>query len=126
MRWIGQLWRGEIALSRAFWIFGVLVPIILVIVAIVLSWAVMILLLFFAFSGPGAPEGLSDGVVVVLVAMAVLTLAYQVVACVGVWRSAERYSGKPIYSILARGALALYLAVTVSNVAAAVRILVFM
>jgi hypothetical protein len=119
MKWIGQLWRGEIALSRAFWKFGVLVPVILVIAFGVLSWAVLIFMSFFLFAGPSAP-GWLGGAPFVILAMMVLVLAYQVIACVGVWRSAGKYSGKPIYSALARGVLALFLAVVVTDVVATI------
>ena len=47
----------------------------------------------------------------------VLVLAYQVVACVGVWRSAGTYSGRLIYSMLARAVLVVYLALLATDVA---------
>jgi hypothetical protein len=119
MKWVGQLWRGEIALRRAFWKFGVLVPVMLVVAFMLSFWAVLFFMSFFLFAGPGAP-GWLNGAPFVPLAMMVFVLAYQVVACVGVWRSAKRYSGKVIYSILARGVLALYLAVIVIDFASIV------
>ena len=56
MKWMGRLWRGEIYLSRAFWVFAVLVPLILAIVFKIISVAVMIFMLFFVFSGQALPK----------------------------------------------------------------------
>ncbi len=122
---ISRLWHGEIALNRAFWKYGVLVPIILVAVSISLDWTVMISLLLFGFSGPSAPDLVLNGAVVVPVTMRVITLSYQLIACVGVWRSAERYTGRLVYTILARGVLAVFLVVTAGYTYLAVSILVF-
>ena len=111
MKWIGRLWRGEIALSRAFWLFGVLVPILLAVAAWALGKAALILLLLFAFSGPSAPDWVNS-VPQATVVVAVLPFAYQVLACVGVWRSAAKFSGRLVYSIVARGVVCLYLGAT--------------
>jgi multisubunit Na+/H+ antiporter MnhB subunit len=122
MKWIGQLWRGEITLGKAFWMFGLLIPIVLSIAVKFLSRVLMLFMLYLGFSGPSAPGGLLTGTFIVIVAMAALSLAYQMLAFVGIWRSAERYTGKLIYSVLARGAIALYLAAIVSSVAVALYI----
>jgi hypothetical protein len=122
MKWIGQLWRGEINLGKAFWMFGLLIPIVLSIAVKFLSRVLMLFMLYLGFSGPSTPGGLLTGTFIVIVAMAALSLAYQMLAFVGIWRSAERYTGKLIYSVLARGAIALYLAAIVSSVAVALYI----
>jgi hypothetical protein len=54
------------------------------------------------------------------VAMVGINFAYQVVACVGIWRSANRYSGDSLYSYMAKGAAALVLALTFGSIAALV------
>jgi hypothetical protein len=77
-------------------------------------------MLFIGFSGSSAPNGLLGGSLFILAAMAALTLAYQVLAGVGIWRSAATFPGKPAYASFARGAVALYLTVFVGSIAVAV------
>ena len=121
MKWIGHLWRGEYSLGKAFWVFGILISVLWYFVTKFLSMALMVLMLLIGFSGPSAPDGLLAGSISILFAMAVLTLAYEVLAGVGIWRSAGKFPGKSAYAVLARGAVALYLAVIVGGVAVAVQ-----
>ena len=122
MKWIGRLWHGEYSLGKAFWLFGIVISIIWYFVTKFLSMALMVAMLFIGFSGPSAPNGLLGGSLFILAAMAVLTLAYQVLAGVGIWRSAGTFSGKPAYAISARCAVALYLTVFVGSIVVAVNI----
>lgn len=116
VRWVGGLWRGEIPLSRAFWLFGVLIPLLLAVASKGIAFAAMMLMLLAGFSdGPSAPGSLLYGPVLVVCAMPVIILAYQVVACVGVWRSARQFSGKQLYAIVARVAVCLYLGMMVTG-----------
>jgi hypothetical protein len=110
MEWIGRLWRGEVALGKAFWLFGVLVPIILAIAAGLFITAVLLVLVLFMFSPSGVPAWVTSGPNVVVV-LAVIMFVYEVIAFVGVWRSAARFSGNRIYTIVARGVLGLCLVV---------------
>lgn len=82
------LWRGDYALSDAFWTWAVTVGLLVNIVTSVLflilimqdlAWAALII-------GYG------------------VSLPYNVVATVGVWRAASRYDGPAIHADLARGA----------------------
>jgi hypothetical protein len=121
MKWIGQLWRGDFALGRAFWVFGVLIPVLGYFVTKYLSMALMVLMLVIGFSGPSAPAGLLNGSLFIFFAMVALTLAYQVLAAVGIWRSASKFEGKLLYSMLARAVVAIYFALIVGGIAVAVQ-----
>jgi len=121
MKWTGRLWRGEYSLGKAFWLFGIVISILWYFVTKFLSMALMVAMLFIGFSGPSAPAGLLNGSLFIFFAMVVLTLAYEVLVGVGIWRSAAKFTGKWIYSILARGAVALYLAVFICSVVVAVQ-----
>jgi hypothetical protein len=120
MKWMGRLWRGEYSLGKAFWVFGILISVLWYFATKFLSTALLVLMLFIGFSGPSAPNGLLGGSLFILAAMAALTLAYQVLAGVGIWRSAGTFSGKPAYAIFARCAVALYLTVFVGSIVVAV------
>ena len=121
MKWIGRLWRGEYSLGKAFWVFGVLISVLWYFATKFLSMALLVLMLFLGFSGPSAPAGLLSGSLFIFFAMAVLTLAYEVLVGVGIWRSAAKFTGNRVYSFLARGTVALYLAVIICGVAVAVQ-----
>jgi hypothetical protein len=106
MRWIGQVWRGEIPLGRAFWVFGVLIPVVLTAASSLLGYLAIPFILFVGMSNPSAPDGLLRGAAYFPIGVAVFTWTYQLVACVGVWRSAGTYPGRRVYSILAKVAVA--------------------
>jgi hypothetical protein len=120
MKWIGQLWRGEYSLGKAFWVFGILISVLWYFVTKFLSMALLVLMLLIGFGGPSA-DGLLAGSLSILFAMAVLTLAYEVLAGVGIWRSAGKFPGKSAYAVFARGAVALYFALIVGGVAVALQ-----
>jgi hypothetical protein len=120
MKWIGRLWRGEYSLVKAFWVFGILISVLWYFATKFLSMGLLVRMLFIGFSGPSAPNGLLGGSLFILAVMAVLTLGYQVLAGVGIWRSAATFPGKPSYAILARSAVALYLTVIVGSIVVAV------
>jgi hypothetical protein len=83
---LGRLWRGELPLADAFWTWAVLVALLVngattagFVALIMAGWPVAALIVGYAFSVP-----------------------YNVVAGVGVWRSAARYDGPPYWAMLAR------------------------
>lgn len=121
MKWIGRLWRGEYSLGKSFWLFGILISVLWYFATKLLSMALLVLMLFIGFSGPSAPAGLLNGSLFIFFAMVVLTLAYEVLAGVGIWRSAGKFPGKSAYALLARGAVALYFVLFVGGVAVAVQ-----
>lgn len=90
--WLMRLWRGEIELRRAFWdgaiIYGSLLNLATTIAA------------FVAFA-VGWPLALAA-------AIFLSPLPYNLLTVLGVWRSAERYSGPEIWANLARIAVVIW------------------
>ncbi|MGF7162356.1 hypothetical protein FHS85_004010 [Rhodoligotrophos appendicifer] len=85
---LGALWRGELPLNEAFWTWTVIIGLIvnasstilfLALITVDRPWAA--LLIGYGFSVP-----------------------YNIVAVVGVWRSATRYQGPSVHVYLARAA----------------------
>jgi hypothetical protein len=108
MNWLRRLWRGEIPLRRAFWIFAVLISIGLNLTKRVLSMVALGVLVLFAFSP--SPDAAMKGAWFGITVMILLVYAYQLIACVGVWRSAGQYPGNRVYAILAKVAVVLFVA----------------
>lgn len=86
MRTLRLLWRGELPLQQAFWTWAVVVALI---VNAVTSLAFLLLIL-------------ADQPVAALLAGYPISVAYNIVAGVGVWRAAARYTGDPQWAMLAR------------------------
>ncbi|MCP5370912.1 MAG: hypothetical protein H6907_04195 [Hyphomicrobiales bacterium] len=80
------LWRGELPLERAFWDWAVAGGLA---VNLVTTMASLLLLT-------------ADRVVAALVVGYALAVPYNLVATVGVWRSAARYGGERCWADLAR------------------------
>ncbi len=81
-----RLWRGELALPAAFWnwaVFGGL--------AINLASSALFLFLIMA-----------DRPISAFIAGYALSVPYNVIVTIGVWRSAERYAGERRWADLAR------------------------
>jgi hypothetical protein len=81
-----RLWRGELPLARAFWRWAVAG-------GVVVNLATTVLLLVLVMQGQTA-AGLVIG--------HGIALPYNLVAAVGVWRSAARYAGPPQLAQAAR------------------------
>lgn len=86
MTTLGRVWRGELSLETAFWLWAVLGG---VIVNVATS---LLFLLLLAMERP---------ILAVLFGYG-LSLPYNLVALVGVWRSAARYEGERKWADLAR------------------------
>ncbi|GGC10719.1 hypothetical protein GCM10011363_29250 [Marivita lacus] len=82
------LWRGDYALSDAFWTWALTVGLLVNVVTSVLF--------LFLITQDLAWAALLVGYGV--------SLPYNVVAVIGVWRAAARYDGPTIHADLARGA----------------------
>ena len=81
-----SLWAGELPLAEAFW-----------------TWAVLIgLLVNLASSGAFLALMVADQPVAALAVGYGLSVPYNVLATVGVWRSAARHEGEPGQAQLAR------------------------
>jgi hypothetical protein len=80
------LWSGDLPLGEAFWTYAVWVGLAVNLVT------TLLLLALIAADRPWAGLFVGYG----------MAIPYNVVALVGVWRSAARYQGKPIHAELAR------------------------
>lgn len=83
-----RMWRGEVALVKTFWLWGVLALIVLTIGG---QFALVSLML--AAPGSAIFLGLVFGVAAVI---------YQVTVSIGIWRSAGAYAGPRFWTVLAR------------------------
>ena len=86
MNRLRALWSGQLPLGEAFWTYAVTVGIAVNLITsllflVLLSWDRPIAALFAGYA---------------------LSVPYNVVALVGVWRSAARYEGERIHADLAR------------------------
>ena len=83
-----MLWRGDCALADAFWTWAVTVGLL-----VNITTSVLFLILI-----------MQDLALAALLIGYGMSLPYNVVAVVGVWRAAARYEGPAIHADLARGA----------------------
>ncbi len=90
MKKLRALWSGDLPLGEAFWTWAVAVGLPL---NLTTSLAFLVLMT-------------ADQLLPALFAGYVLSVPYNVVAVVGVWRSAARYQGEPRHADLARVATA--------------------
>lgn len=86
MNQIILLWRGEMNLQTAFW-----------------NWAVFGgLIINVVSSGLFLLLAVNDRIVAAIIVGYGCSLPYNLLACVGVWRSADRYSGDQRWAELAK------------------------
>lgn len=88
MRRLKSLWRGELPLAEAFWTWAVTIGLAVNMSAIILLLTLITL---------DVPETF-------FLACTALSLPYNIVAVVGVWRAANHYPGPGSYADLARAA----------------------
>lgn len=81
------LWRGDLPLREAFWMWAVTIGLIVNLVSTILFLVLIT----------------RDQPWVALVLGYALSVPYNIVAVVGVWRSAARYQGSNVHADLARG-----------------------
>ena len=99
MKRLRSLWMGELPLGEAFWTWAV---------GVGLAVNVTTSVLFLSLIAMDRPWG-------ALFAGYALSVPYNVLAVVGVWRAAERYRGHPGHADLARVAtVSLMLLLTVT------------
>ena len=99
-------WRGELSLPRSYWLNGVLI----------FGFGVNILLLIIEVASIVLLRSSPPILIAILVGVIALDLAAYVWALVGTWRSAVRYTGPRFWSILARIAIVVGVAISVSRV----------
>lgn len=103
-----RLWRGRYSLPVAYWGWGM---------GGALAWAVV----WNAVERVTALDdsaGLGIDFVLFVLLIATLQLAYVVAVLTGIWRSADRYRGRPVWAVLAKVAVAAAAARSVVQVAA--------
>ncbi|MGH9839191.1 MAG: hypothetical protein ACREEM_10440 [Blastocatellia bacterium] len=86
---IGRLWRGELPLARAFWGY-----------CLAYGLAVNLLL-----SGLSLVSYLISGSAIPMLVLHFAPLPYNVVACAGAWKSANRYSGPLWHGLFAKASV---------------------
>jgi len=86
---LASVFRGEVGLAKTFWLYFVLVFLV--------SYAIQPI---FVFAGAAAWIGF---------VIAIASVVYLPLILIGVWRSARRYRGKRIWSVLARIVAVCYL-----------------
>lgn len=100
MTWLTNLYKGNYSLSKSYWLFGNIIPILLFIP--------IFLIIFLTSDDPMtkflnqdfAPEGFIISIVVLF--LSIVTLIYIFISIVGIWRSSQKYQGRKIWSILAK------------------------
>ena len=107
MEWTKKLWKGEMPLWKAFWLYGVVVSVLLYVGTLLALGAILLLLFFFIFS-----QTVPFNVTLLLTIALLPSGAYQVLSSVGIWRSSDKYDGSPVYSLMARATVLCYLAWT--------------
>lgn len=91
---VGKLWRGDLPLGDAFWNWAVLGGLIVnVSTSLIFLWLITI-----------------DQPLAALVVGYGLSLPFNAVATIGVWRAAARHDGPAIQADLARGVVLLWMA----------------
>lgn len=83
---LGRLWRGELPLESAFWNWAVLGGLVVNVVS-----SVLFLFLIMA-----------EQLIAAFFVGYALSIPYNILATVGVWRSADRYEGERRWADLAR------------------------
>jgi hypothetical protein len=81
-----RLWRGEVAMARVFWEYAIAFGTLLNLITTGLAFAAY----------------LTTGSALLTVVIFFLPLPYNVLIVVAVWRSANRYHGRPVWATLAR------------------------
>lgn len=92
--WLRALWAGELSLAEAFWWYGIVISFLINAIATLTALALA------TFEAPGW----------LLVLLYLAPTPYDVVALVGVWRSAARWRGRPEWASLARLAIVAWFA----------------
>ncbi|SIO41044.1 hypothetical protein [Halodesulfovibrio marinisediminis] len=101
-----KLWRGELPLYVAFWFFGVILGIIII-----------LCVNEFTFEAKDVPTSFRLG-------WLLLALLYTGFMCIALWRSADKYKGHPIWSISVRFYSAILFMTFISFVVTTIQIII--
>jgi len=83
-----DLWRGDVPLVKAYWLFGVVV-----VICFAITFA------FIEYQSAGLSEGLGP---VFIISLIMLYFVYVAFINVAIWRSANKYKGPKRWAILAK------------------------
>ena len=86
---VKRLWHGELPLEVAFWRYAIIDGLVLNILATAAALAIVI----------------AEWPVWLALIVHLLPVPYSILACTGVWRSAEHYEGRPDFPRFARTAV---------------------
>lgn len=101
--WIKRLWNGDFSLTVSFWLFGILLSPISVVLDITPN-RLLVSLLYFIWERVFVISGLSRGLDLIATALIALliTLVYQAIWLIGTWRSSVKYTGNKLWKYSAR------------------------
>ena len=102
-----KLWKGHYSLSRSYWFFGNIVPLFFFVVLISLALSFQENALDALLNQQFVPSGIYERVILVLITL--VFLVYSIISTVGIWRSANHYTGKRYWSVIAKFAIVLAL-----------------
>ena len=100
MQMLKKLWFGEYSLSKSYWFFGNIIPLIFFIC--------LILFALFCQNDPldsllnlkfVPPEFYQKSIILLF---CLIFLIYTVISTIGIWRSANKHTGKKHWGILAK------------------------
>ena len=93
-QFVKKLWNGDYGLAVTYWIYGVIIPHIIVVVSVI-------------FDEMGYPFFMLVTIVFFVIATPVIL--------VGIWNAADRYEGPYIWANLAKVAVVLSIVLTLGN-----------
>lgn len=102
-----KLYWGEYSLPRTFWIYSFLCQ--------------LVFALLFSLLVLGAAVAGSVGLLLLCIVLYLLLLAYAVVCCFGIWRSATKYQGPKLWAMLAKISVVLGVLSTLHDICDLVR-----
>lgn len=114
MKLIKKLLRGDVSLSKTFWLFGALGT--AVIVFVFYAWDLVQLVLVFV----RPPDNFFRRMYISTALNALVTIAFLAILTLSVWRSAGRYEGPRSWSVLAKLGVLIFAMILLSNTAARV------
>jgi hypothetical protein len=100
-------WRGDLSLPRSYWING----------GLIFGLGCNIIIMMATMATIVAFRGTPALAVTVALGEVLLNIAAYIWALVGTWRSASKFRGKPVWSILAKVGMSLGVLISIGNVA---------
>ena len=98
MNFIKKIWNGELPLVKVYWLYGVAVGLVLIIFSLLIKdYPTALILLTFAL------------------------IPYQILVFVGIWRSANAYTNKKVWAVLAKVHVVLGVIAALNGVATVVK-----